>query len=755
VKTLKNTTLILVAIMALFSSNLLAQTFSINASSTFINAGQINFISDNGKFMNGLTQAQFADPSVFSNSGTINFAGTSCSFTDLVGDGDPNGTTAPGSSSLFRIPGYASYSNSGSTLTSVVQIVQPRWYQSLYVAATGGFSQSFTGGTYVSGTYTPSGAIGTRDYTGASATFIYDGSNSQTITGGENYRNLVFQNAGAKNILAGASVASNTFVTIASNTLTNVFGTLAVNNNGLANVASGTFIVGNVTDSGTFSIGTGVSASMSNALTNVNNGFLVAASTATYSVNGSSNTLSLDNNGNINLAASSLLYVNAGVFTNNKTDRLNMNFDVASTVIYNDDNASSTQTMVSSNWAKPYGNLATSGSATKKPDGDVYTQGSMTFTGGNINMASNTLTNLDASKNPTYAALTEVVGRYRVSNSLSAFALSTPYVLNNAATSASFTTNLPTSTYFEVNAQPNTWPTYTQNNLTSTLTDVKRRLTLAYDGSATWTMKAGYQLAETGLPVLSGGNGGWDTTYNETMLRFYEGTSASYEKMATSNSYTRVGATANSFGSVFLAGFTSTTTNVDGIGDKWFMSSNELLFRSGPALLTTIAHGRWSNPATWDEGVEPATGDQTLIRHTVWAGFPRPIDNNFATDERSGNILASNITIDDSQGNASVILGGNGSETYYINPIAQPGVASTGNMTIGTWLNTSNALTATTLNANTQNDLIGTGGNPSTEYGGFYLLNGQTLNVPNKWNVKTGGYIGTAPGSIVNVGKNP
>lgn len=754
-KTLKNTTLILVAILALFSSNLLAQTFSINSSSTFINAGQINFISNNGKFMNGLTNAEFTDPSVFANSGTINFAGTSCSFTDLIGDGDPNGATAPGASSSFRIPGYASYSNAGSTLTGVGQTVQPRWYQSLYVADAGSFSQSFTGGTYVSGTYTPSGLVSSRDYTGASATFIYDGSNSQTITGGESYRNLVFQNGGAKNILAGSSVASNTFVSDASNTLTNVFGTLAVNNSGVASVASGSFIVGNGTDSGTFTIGTGVSASMSNVLTNINNGFLIAASTATYSVNGSSNTLSLDNNGNVNLAANSLLYVNAGNFKNNKTDRLNMNFDVASTVLYNDDNASGTQTMVSTNWAKPYGNLATSGSATKLPDGSVYTQGSMTFSGGNINMASNTLTNLDPSKNPSYAGMTEVIGRYRVSGSVSSLAAGTSYVLNNAATAATFTNAAPTSTYFELNSQPNTWPTYTQNNLSSTLTDVKRRLTLTFDGSATWTMKAGYKKSETGISTTLGGSGAWDDSYTEDMLRFYEGTSSSYEKMATSTSYTRVASTANSFGSVYLTGFNSASVStVDGIGDKFFGSTNELLFRSGPALLTTIAHGRWSNPATWDEGVEPAIGDQTLLRHTVWAGFVRPDMDNFTTDERSGNLLASNITIDDTQAEASLILGGNGSETYYINPAAQPGVASSGNMTIKAWYTGSTPILAADLSqtgTSLQND-IATGTKKLAVFGGLYVLNGQTFNVPTKFDVK-GGYYGVANGATVNVGK--
>lgn len=741
--------------MALFSSELSAQTFSINASSTFINAGQINFISDNGKFMNGLTSAQFNDASVFNNSGTINFAGASCSFTDLVGNGDPNGATAPGASATFRIPGYASYSNAGSTVSALGQTVQPRWYSSLYVSNNNGYSQSFTGGTYVSGTYSPSGVNTSRDYTGASATFIYDGSNSQTITGGENYRNLVFQNGGTKNILAGSSVSSNTFVSDASNTLTNVFGTLAVNNSGVASVASGSFIVGNGTDSGTFSIGTGVSASMNNALTNINNGFLVAASTATYSVNGGSNTLSLDNNGNVNLAANSLLYVNSGVFKNNKTDRLNMNFDIASTVQYNDDNASGTQTMVSTNWAKPYGNLATSGSATKLPDGDVYTQGSMTFSGGNINMASNTLTNLNPSNNPSYAGMTEVIGRYRISNSVSSITAGPSYVLNNAVTAATFTNGTPTSTYFELNSQPNTWPSYTANNLTSTMTDVKRQMTLTFDGSATWTMKAGYKRSETGLPIAQGGNGGWDTSYTEDMLRFYEGTSASYEKMATSTSYTRVNSTANSFGSVYLTGFHSASVStIDGIGDKFFGSTNELLFRSGPALLTTIAHGRWSNPATWDEGVEPATGDQTLLRHTVWAGFVRPDKDNYTTDERSGNVLASNITIDDTQAEASLILGGNGSETYYINPAAQPGVASTGNMTIKSWFTGSTPILAADLSqsGNTLQTDIATGTKRFDVFGGLYVLNGQTFNIPTKFDVK-GGYYGMANGAIVNVGK--
>jgi len=55
---------------------------------------------------------------------------------------------------------------------------------------------------------------------------------------------------------------------------------------------------------------------------------------------------------------------------------------------------------------------------------------------------------------------------------------------------------------------------------------------------------------------------------------------------------------------------------------------NEVFLRGGPTWFITVACGRWSNGATWDEGVQPGPNDLCLVRHTVHAGFERASDNH-------------------------------------------------------------------------------------------------------------------------------
>ncbi len=417
---------------------------------------------------------------------------------------------------------------------------------------------------------------------------------------------------------------------------------------------------------------------------------------------------------------------------------------------YDQNNASASQTVVSTSWGKPYGNLYVSNTSTKVADGNVYIAGGFVASGGDLDMfqgvagstTNNTFTVLDPSKTISYAGMTEVVGKFRYSNSISSITAGTTYVFNNAGTSASFGTGGTPTNYFEVSARGGINP----NNYSSTL-DINRKITISYDGSPTWTIQAGYKRSETGLPTAQGGNNNWDPSYTEDMIRMYESNSTSFEKMATSRSYTRVtsGSSNTAWGTVSLPGFDNTTGSVDGIGDRFFASGNDLVFRSGPSFFTSVQPGRWSNPVTWDEGVEPGPSDQVLIRHNVWAGFQRPIDN-YAVNEANPSSMAANIIIAENVANAALYIGNSSSFTanWSLNSSGTiAGVTNPGNVTV-------NAVNVNSLFLDSSITRSVLEGSTSSSYGGFYLLAGSQFNVVKQININGG--MGANYGTL-NVGK--
>jgi hypothetical protein len=681
-------------------------------------------------------------------------AGNSNSFTDLLGS--PSSATAPGNSASFRIPGTVYYGPGSSTLTGKTQTVQARWYTDLSVSSTGSYSQTLSEAVYVGGNYFvgPSSTSASRIYVG---NFFYDGLGSQTITGGEGYQRLNITSGSStstKQILAGVSVNAGTFNLGSDNTGTfSVLGSLATSGTAHFYNGSGSFLVGNTTNAGTFSLGNNAQALIQNTNFNIVNGILAAGTSA--SVNASSFTnIALASNGAVSFGNDALFRV-SGSYSNANTSRSNTDFAASSTMWYDQNNASASQTVVSTSWGKPYGNLYVSNTSTKVADGNVYIAGGFVASGGDLDMfagingssTNNTFTVLDPSKTISYTGMTEVVGKFRYSNSITSLTAGTTYAFNNGGTSASFGAGGTPTTFFEVSARGGVNP----NQFSSTF-DINRKVTISYDGSPTWTMQAGYKRSETGVSSSLGGTGTWDQSYTEDMIRMYEANSSSFEKMATSRSYTRVtsGASNTAWGTVSLPGFANTLATVDGIGDRFFQSGNDLVFRSGPSFFTSVQKGRWSNPETWDEGVEPSSIDQVLIRHNIWAGFARPGDNNFNEDEKSPTAMAANITIDENYQGASLILGGSGTiSSWGMNSAtAIPGVTNPGNVTVKA-PNINSILLDNTV---TLASLQGPSGTNQSEdrYGGFYILPTYSFTTAKNFNIQ-GGIL--ANYGTINIGK--
>ncbi|MER3329340.1 MAG: hypothetical protein RIF34_07165, partial [Candidatus Kapaibacterium sp.] len=329
----------------------------------------------------------------------------------------------------------------------------------------------------------------------------------------------------------------------------------------------------------------------------------------------------------------------AGGFSNADQARTNMTFATNSLVDYQD-GAASVITTVASN---PYGEfqisknsaIITTNSGGTNNNVEIATSFAMTgAAGSNFDLLNNGngYVNLTSAgpANVTYSSNQEVVGQFRRTHTAST---GVDYVFNNAATIANFTTAPTGGSYFAVIANPDG-----QTAQYDDTRDVKRAIKIDYDYTA-WVadITAGYQFADVNE------DGNWDGSYNEAQIRFREGDASTDEKVSTGNTYTRVASGASSLGSVKLPGFKPTAAAVDGLADDEFLANNDLILRAGPAIWYSVSPGRWSNPATWDEGVEPPTDAEVVIRHNVHAGFIRA--DGYAVDEATPSAMATKITI--------------------------------------------------------------------------------------------------------------
>ncbi len=626
----------------------------INQASGQINntsTGTIRFTFSTGEFRNGNSNL-----SQIVNNGWFEFQGTDNRFTDL--SSNPAGTTALGSACNFRVPGNMRY-----TATSGNQNVQARYYTNLEMA--GASTKAIPDAVYVSGTYNVVSGSGDRTYTG---TFYYDGTGNQTIfpetaaAGTTNrYNNLAIMTG------SGACASGTSIKTIADNQSINLMGNFSSASGTTLQLegqlfavdvtASGPITINDPTPLTTFaelrSTGTatyGDNVTVTAGLFHVAGGTATVQSTATLSLANSTNAqLQLDNGTTLSIA---------GTLQNNLPARTNWNFDANSTLAFTA--TANGQTIPYTVNTNPFGNVQTSG-GTKQTEngGDVYMAGNLTVQSDDITVASGqTWVMTNGSASVTYSgagANSEIIGAMqRAISGVGA------YTFNNAQTIVTFTAGtLPTT--MTITDRPQTAP----NNYDNTR-DVNRKVTVAWAGSNNWTatFRVGYKQSD--IP------GTWNPNVNQGNLRFYESPSAGTpEKVATGNPYSRLTAAGPNLGYIELAGVQGTSGAVPN-GLAYIASGNDLLLRGGPSIFYAINHGRWSNPGTWDEGVEPSPTDEVVIDgFTVHVGYVRTIDN-YSTPEANPTQLAARVTIGSNPNSALLFGSTSGARTFSLNASATP-----------------------------------------------------------------------------------
>jgi hypothetical protein len=364
--------------------------------------------------------------------------------------------------------------------------------------------------------------------------------------------------------------------------------------------------------------------------------FNVADGTATVQ---SGVTLSLANStdAKLQLDAGATLDI-AGVLENNLPARTNWTFDANSTIRFTSTAAG--QTIPYTVASNPYGNVYTSGGTkSTQPGGDVVMAGNLRVESDNITVASTRVWNMtSASATVTYSGAgenSEIIGKMQ--RTISGTGL---YIFNNDKTRVEFTAGtLPTTMTLAV------FPGTDPNNYNNTR-DVQRKVTVSWSGSNDWTatFRVGYKESE----IPSG--------VDQSSLRFYESpTSGTPEKVSTGIAYTRSAASGANLGFIELAGIQGTATPAPN-GRGFIASGNDLLLRGGPSVFYAIRSGRWSNPNTWDEGVEPSPSDEVVIDgFTVHAGYVRETDNYTGAEEYPER-LAAKITIGD-RDNSALLFG--------------------------------------------------------------------------------------------------
>jgi len=688
----------LLAIFAFATQGLFSQDLVNTSTGKITNIGTIKFVAAAGEFQNanannGLNAEAYIGE-VSGSSGTILFTGTTNVFA---------GAQQLGAADASRIGGWVVYGSASA------QTVQAGYYTSLGMEAAG--TKSFNAiQVNVDHVYNVASGSGDRDY--GTSTFIYDGdvagTEDQTIfpesgsSGGNNiYATLQFENSGVKTLAQGATCNAETDIDLeASATKVVILGTMQAFGTVTTVASSGLYIGGDgdgtggeatedgyfkskdgagtlagdvyiyndgtyLTDgtglqtfSGTVEVGTdgGTAANTSGSLTLLSGNVTVDAGT-----------LDLQNvNGHIVAGAGRTLELANGFTFSNQVaygtgvgERSNMEFAVTSTALY-----SGTGSILGTGKSYPYGNLTITNGSNSVIESDngtqnVYLAGNFDLSGSDLYVDNNTdptdassfLAMLDPTKTVAIADGIDIRGavrHYIESNSAGAL------VYNNIQTKINVTDNGANTEYMQLSAYAGGPPTASDY---AAGTDVHRRFYLDWNltsGQWTATIQAAYKAAEyTG------------SVDDENSLRFREYTNGgASEKISTGNSVTRVpkSAAVNGFAYASLAGITSdpsASLSLARFGD----TGNEFLLRGGPTWFITIANGRWSNPATWDEGEQPGPRDMCLVRHTVHAGYVRATDNYNVSENTHLATFSKDIT--DLTAYIEVFSGTMGSTTYH------------------------------------------------------------------------------------------
>ncbi|MCS7169377.1 MAG: hypothetical protein NZ949_02010 [Candidatus Kapabacteria bacterium] len=614
--------------------------------------GTIRFTSNTGEFRNG--NSTLAD---IVNNGWFEFRGTGNQFTNLTSS--PNVAPALGYACDFRVPGNMRY-----TATSGTQNVQARYYTNLEMA--GASAKAIPDAVYVAGTYNVVSGSGNRTYSG---TFYYDGTSNQTIfrepaaSGGTNRYNHLAIMTGSGTCASGSStktIADNEAINLIGNFSSAANTTLDLKGQLFANdvTANGPIAINDPTPANTFaelrSSGTATYAAnvtVTAGLFRVAGGTATVQSTATLSLANSSDAqLQLDANTTLDIA---------GTLQNNFAARTNWTFDDASTIGFTA--TANGQTIPYTVSSKPFGNVQTSG-GTKQTEtgGSVHMSGNLTVQSDNITVATGqTWIMTDGTATATYSgagANSEIVGAMQRATTQSA---PFEYIFNNAHTRVTFTAGtLPTT--MTITALPQTNPNQYDNTK-----DVNRKVTVSWTTNNNWTatFRVGYKVGD--IPMT------WGPSVTQANLRYFEATSSAVEKVTTGQLYTRFAATGANLGYIELAGIQGTAAALPN-GYGFITSGNDLLLRGGPTVFYAVASGRWSNPATWDEGVEPSPIDEVVIDgRTVHVGYVRTIDN-YSNPEASPLQLAAKVTIGSTANSALLFGSTSGSVTFSLNGTATP-----------------------------------------------------------------------------------
>ncbi len=327
-----------------------------------------------------------------------------------------------------------------------------------------------------------------------------------------------------------------------------------------------------------------------------------------------------------------------GTFTNAHIPSVNMTyFDNAtdnssnSTVIYD---GIAGQSVVSTLVASPYSNLILKTAAKTAPAAGIVLAGNFRLQDANLDMATpgGTLYMTDDLATADYGAVGETIGsEFEVVGKMKRDVGSSTAFLTFNNDSTRLAINNPVNVDdFTLDVTPNYTATgewdYEVDN------DIKRRINFDYTVTGTdWAVEMQYGFKLTEAPT-----GKFDDVAYLSSLRMREILAdASSEKVSTSEQPDRNNGSNDNdnFRAITLATIRGTGGAVAPQSALAEVADNHGLFlRGGPALFISVRPGRWSNPATWDEGEQPGATDRAAIRHNVHIGFTSNVDG-YSIDE--------------------------------------------------------------------------------------------------------------------------
>ncbi len=354
-----------------------------------------------------------------------------------------------------------------------------------------------------------------------------------------------------------------------------------------------------------------------------------------FTVNTNS-TLNLSSNNSVLDFGAATNLVITGVI-NNSGDGTNLAFDCSSTVTYN---GVATQEVMPTILNNSYGNLVLNNGnklgGTESYGSNFYLCGDFAYDAGvgggifdiyknNVNPGTIFMTN--AENDMLYTGDEEVKGT--ITRTTDAVARTYTYHNKNTQISLDDDANNPTDMTLFVNQGVNSNPNYNASS------DVNRTITLSYNATNDFELAMKLAYLESEGPDA----GNWTAPYEQNKLRLYEADNDETEKIGTGSEPVRTPASGSNLGAVELAGLGRATANELPNGIGLFASGNDVLLRSGPTTFYSIAAGRWTNPNTWDEGIQPTENDNVEVRHLVYVG----IDGPFAgTDGGADNVAVNN-----------------------------------------------------------------------------------------------------------------